>query len=206
MVADDKHHRAIMSCHCFEKHTGAVIQCEDLKGLEVAPSAGSNMFGKITGEELLLGLPSEALTKMTVHALCRIIRVTRKDGVFGHLQAKIGSHLDKNPNAKALLDGILKHAPKINKKCHVPRLVFLARLLAVVRMESSLICCDGKGARCVRFEEDAGDEKCLKSKVVSSLNALKTACDKFEKKDKSKKQHREDTTIDDSIAIHVLPV
>jgi hypothetical protein len=70
-----------------------------------------------------------------------------------------------------------------------------------------LICCDGKGARCVRFEEDAGDEKGLKStKVVSSLNALKTACDKFEKKDKSKKQHREDITIDDSIAIHVLPV
>jgi hypothetical protein len=205
MVAGNKHHRAIMSCHCFEKHPGAVIQCEDLKGLEVAPSAGGDAFRKTMGKELLLGLPSEALTKRTVRTLCSSMRVARKDGVHGHLQAKIALNPRDAPNAKVSLNGILKHSPNMNRKRHVSRLLFLARLLAACRMETCHVS-EGDKSRCVVFEEDAGDEKGLKLTVASSLNALKMMCGELENKDDSKKRHRKETPIDNSIGTHALHV
>jgi hypothetical protein len=182
--------------HYFEKHPGVVIKRSDLKGLEVAPSVGGNLFGEITGEELLIALPSEALTKMTVHTLCCVIRIARKDGVFAHLQNKIGIYLQSGSNlkAKASLDASLKHSPNINRKCYVSRLVFLARLSAACRMETSYISAGEGGTKYVQFEKDKpGGKRRMKSAVVQSLNALKKACEELDDS-KTKKRSREETT------------
>jgi hypothetical protein len=113
--------------HHFAKHPNTVIQHGELKGVEVAPSAGAgSVFVAITaGQELALGLPSDALTKMTVHALCSLIRIARKDGAFGCMRSKI-----------VLLLGN-------DKKCYVSRLAFLARWSAVCEMEKNILTIGG---------------------------------------------------------------
>jgi hypothetical protein len=191
--------------HYFEKHPGVVIKRKDLLGQQVAPSVGGCLFGKITGEELLIALPSEALTKMTVHTLCSIIRIARKEEVYAHLQKKIGLYLNTDGNqkakAKASLDGSLKHSPNINKKCHVTKLLFLARLSAVYGMETSYIS-KGGATLLFQFEKDLpGGERCMESAVVQSLNALKKACAELDNDNDSrtKRKREETTTVDNTV-------
>jgi hypothetical protein len=206
---DEEHHRAILLRHCFEKHPGVVIKRKDLIGLEVAPSVGGCLFGKITGEELLIALPSEALTKMMVHTLCSVIRIARKEEVYAHLQKKIGLYLNTDGNqkakakakAKALLDGSLKHSPNTNKKCHVTKLLFLARLSAVCRMETRHLL-KGGATQLFQFEKDKpGGERCMESAVVQSLNALKKACAELDNVNdsKTKRKREETTTVENTV-------
>jgi hypothetical protein len=179
------------------KYPNAVIRRSDLKGLEVAPSVGGNLFGAIKGEELLLGLSSHALTQVTVHTLCSIIRIARREGVFRHLQAKItsllggkGSSSDGDASAKAKLTKILVHSPSINRKCHVSRLVFLARLSAVYRMETNYLSEDGEHFF-IPFDDG------LKNAVTTSLNLLiKFINEELKVDDKSKKRKTEVNTSD----------
>jgi hypothetical protein len=183
------------------KHPNAVIQRSDLKGLEVAPSVGGNIFGSIKCEELLLGLSSHALTKLTVHTLCSIIRIARREGVFVYLLAKITRFKDGMKNAKAVLEKILEHSPSINRKCHVSRLVFLARLSVVLRMESNYLS-NQKRIDNPHFPKDsifsiAFDDVDLKVAVLCCLNILKKALKELKIDDKSKK--RKIATITDTI-------
>jgi hypothetical protein len=163
------------------------------------------LFGKITGEELAIALPSEALTKMTVHALCSIIRIARKEEVHAHLQKKIGLCLNADGNqkakAKASLDGSLKHSPNTNKKCHVTKLLFLARLSAVCRMETSCVS-KGGATKLFQFEKDKpGGERCMESAVVQLLNALKKACAELDNVNdsKTKRKREETTTVENTV-------
>jgi hypothetical protein len=207
---DEEHHRAILPRHCFEKHPGVVIKRKDLIGLEATPSVGGCLFRKIAGEELLIALPSEALTKMTVHALCSIIRIAREEEVHAHLQKKIGLCLNTDGNQKAkakaqgLLDGSLKHSPNANKKCHVTKLLFLARLSAVCCMETSYIS-KGGATKLFQFKKDKpGGERCMESAVVQSLNALKKACAELDNDNASRtKGKREETTTVENAATEV---
>jgi hypothetical protein len=130
--------------HHFAKHPNTVIQHGELKGVEVAPSAGAgSVFVAITaGQELALGLPSDALTKMTVHALCSLICIARKDGAFGCMRSKIVLLLG-NDTAKAMLQNAFEHSPNVNKKCYVSRLAFLARWSAVCEMEKNILTIGG---------------------------------------------------------------
>jgi hypothetical protein len=187
-AVDDEFHRAILLRIYFEKHGNVVIKREDLKGLVVAPSVGGNLFGKIKGEELLLALPSEALTKMTVHTLCSLIRIARKEGVFGYLQAKIQRLLgqDKNGSEKSSLDKILEHSPNINKKCEVSRIVFFARLSVFHRMETEYMSEDT--TRFIVF--DAATAKTVRS----SLDSLNQACGEDAKERTTNKRQREEST------------
>jgi hypothetical protein len=171
------------------KYSSNIIQRKDLKGLKVAPSVGGNIFGAITGEELLLGLTSDAITKMTVHALCSIVRIARKEGVFGYLKSKMALLLGNGAVAKekkGMIDTILKHSPSMNKKSLVSRLVFLARLSAVYRMEGDYLTKEGKTkvTNYIRFEEDTKDA------FVTSLNILTEECRELEEDDTSKKRKR----------------
>jgi hypothetical protein len=103
---------------------------------------------------------------MTVHTFCSVIRIARKEEVYVHLQKKIGLYLNQKAKAKALLDRSLKHSPNINKKCHVTKLLFLARLSAVCRMETSCVS-KGGATKLFQFEKDKpGGERCMKSAVV----------------------------------------
>jgi hypothetical protein len=188
------------------KYSSNIIQRKDLKGLKVAPSVGGNIFGAITGEELLLGLTSDAITKMTVHALCSIVRIARKEGVFGYLKSKMALLLGNGAVAKekkGMIDTILKHSPSMNKKSLVSRLVFLARLSAVYRMEGDYLTKEGKTkvTNYIRFEEDTKDA------FVTSLNILTEECRELEEDDTSKKRKREETMItDDTIVDDLVPL
>jgi hypothetical protein len=177
------------------KYSSNIIQRKDLKGLKVAPSVGGNIFGAITGEELLLGLTSDAITKMTVHALCSIVRIARKEGVFGYLKSKMALLLGNGAVAKekkGMIDTILKHSPLITKKSLVSRLIFLARLSAVYRMEGDYLTKEGKKTKVtnyIRFEEDTKDA------FVTSLNFLTEECRELEEDDTSKKRKREERQL-----------
>ncbi len=174
------------------KHPNTVITRGDLKGLEVASSVGGDLFGRITGNELVLGLPSEALTKMTVHTLCSVIRIAKKEGVFWFLTANIGSLLGGKETAKMKLKKILEHSPNINKKCYVTRLVFLARLSAICRMEMDFFKV-GNRSRLVIFDKD------LSEAVISTLNILNRECqDLYVKEEQTSKRKRPATTTSDA--------
>lgn len=186
-AVDDEFHRAILLRIYFEKHGNVVIKREHLLRQVVAPSVGGNLFEKITGEDLLLALPSEALRKMTVHTLCSLIRIARKEGVFGYLQAKIDRLLgqDKNGSEKSSLDKILEHSPNINKKCDVSRIVFFARLSVFHRMETEYM--SGDSTRFIVF--DAATAKTVRS----SLDSVSQACGEDAKERETNKRRREDT-------------
>ena len=66
-------HRAILLWYYLAKHPNTAIQHGELKGIQVAPSViGGSILGSIIGKELVLRLPSDALTKMTApHAFIR---------------------------------------------------------------------------------------------------------------------------------------
>jgi len=177
------------------KHPNTVIKREELKGIVVAPSVGGDLFGRITGEELVLGLSSEALTKMTVHTLCSIIRIAKREGVFRFLTDNIGSLLGcQDTAAKTRLQKILEHTPNINRKCYVSRLIFLARLSAICRMETDFFKVGNK-SRLIIF-----DNKVLREAVISSLNILNNAC---EERQTNKRKEPATTTDDAEIGTNI---
>ena len=161
-------HRAILLRYYMSMNPTAVIQRKDLKGLQVSPSAGGNLFGPISGKELILGITSEVLAKMTVHSLCCVIRIARREGIFEHLKSRISRLLGGEELAKSHLELILKDSPKYNKKCYVTRIIFLARLSALFRMEEEFLTVGTgtSGVRFIAFESD------LKDVVLRSLNIL----------------------------------
>ena len=171
----------------------------------MAPSVGGNLFGSITGEELVLGLSSDALTKMTVHALCSVIRVAKKGGVFGFLTVSIdnllGGEDDAQADAQAILERILEHAPSINRKCYVSRLIFLARLSAIYRMETDFLKVKNAD-NFVKFEPP------LMEAVISSLNILNNACGEIVTKDEQTTKRKRDatSTSDDTIGTQLKTI
>ncbi len=187
----------------MSKYSSTIIQRKDLKGLKVAPSVGGNIFGAITGEELLLALTSDAITKMTVHALCSVVRIARKEGVFGYLKSKMALLLGTGAAAlekKGMIDTILEHSPSMNKKSFVSRLVFLARLSAAYCMEADYLTKEGKTklTNYIRFEDDTKDA------FVTSLNILTKECRELHEEDMTKRRKREETIVPDDTIAHVL--
>ena len=97
--------------------------------------------------------------------------------------------------AKGMLGTILEHSPSMNKKSFVSRLVFLARVSAVYRMEADYLTKEDKTKVYIRFEDD------MKDAFIASLNILKTECDELQKDNKAKKRKIEETTTDDTTTV-----
>jgi hypothetical protein len=79
--AGNEFHCSILLHHCHVKNKTIVISRKQLQG-DIDEAVGGSLFGPISGAELVLGMPSEALSAMPVHDLCCVLRIAQKAKVL----------------------------------------------------------------------------------------------------------------------------
>jgi hypothetical protein len=173
-------HRAIVLHHWMADNLSKTrINKKFFKKVKVDPDLCEGLFANITPLELLLCLPSDSLSLMTVQTSTSIVRIATKGNVYSFLAQKIDMLLNSTVAAKHLHE-ILTVSTLMTAKSLVSRLVFLARLSAFYFLESNVLSSTEACEKFVGFEPD------LLIAVKASLSLLTDACVALKRGDKKK--------------------